>query len=150
MIILEPYIQLEEEFVECFVTNPRTNLYYPFFSSSSKEDHWLKTINPDGNLLAVLQEVRVQTFLYKVFLLLLLLLYVLQGIGFLDTVLDVSRKRQWLSKMMHDEIKEWLSMLMQTIDITNDGAESYLKDLLSTKVGGVTKLYCEHIKRNVR
>lgn len=74
----------------------------------------------------------------------------LQGLAFLDTVLEVSRNRQWLSKSMHDEMKEWLTMLLTPIDVTSEKAESYLKDFLTTKMGtGVTKLYCEHIKRDV-
>lgn len=72
-----------------------------------------------------------------------------QGISFLDTVLEVSRNRQWLSKGMNEEIKEWLSMLLAPVDITNEKAESYLKDFLTTKMGGVTKLFSEHIKRDV-
>lgn len=75
--------------------------------------------------------------------------FLLQGIAFLDTVLEVSRKRQWLSKGMDEEIKEWLTMLLSPINIANEKAESYLKDFLTTKMGGVTKLYSEHIKRNV-
>ena len=63
--------------------------------------------------------------------------------------MDVSRKRQWMSKIMDEEVKEWLSMLLLTVDITSESAESYLKDLLNTKNAGVTKLYSEHIKRNV-
>ena len=50
---------------------------------------------------------------------------------------------------MDDEIKEWLSMLLGPVDITSEKAESYLKDFLTTKMGGVTKLYAEHIKRDV-
>ena len=61
----------------------------------------------------------------------------------------MSRNRQWLSKSMHDEMKEWLTMLLTPIDVTSEKAESYLKDFLTTKTGGVTKLYCEHIKRDV-
>ena len=77
------------------------------------------------------------------------LLFGVQGISFLDTVLEVSRKRQWLSKAMNEELQDWLSMLLAPIDITSDRAEAYLKDFLTTKMGGVTKLYSEHIKRNV-
>ena len=73
----------------------------------------------------------------------------LQGIAFLDTVLEVSRKRQWLSKHMDEEIKEWLTMLLSPINIADETAESYLKEFLTTKMGGVTKLYSEHIKRCV-
>lgn len=54
-----------------------------------------------------------------------------------------------MSKMMDDEIKEWLTMLLLMVDITSERAESLLKDFLSTKMGGVTKLYSEHIKRDV-
>ena len=64
-------------------------------------------------------------------------------------MLEVSRNRQWVSKGMHEEIKEWLSMLLAPVDITSEKAESYLKDFLTTKMGGVTKLYSEHIKRDV-
>ncbi len=67
----------------------------------------------------------------------------------MDTVLDVSRNRQWLSVGTCDELKEWLSMLLAPIDITNEKAESYLKDFLTTKMGGVTKLFSEHVKRDV-
>lgn len=73
----------------------------------------------------------------------------LQGISFLDTVLEVSRNRQWLSKGMNDEMKEWLTMLLAPVDITSEKAESYLKDFLTTKMGGVTKLFSEHVKRDV-
>lgn len=67
----------------------------------------------------------------------------------MDTVLEVSRKRQWTSKSMDEEIKEWLSMLLLAIDITSEKAESLLKDFLNSKTGGATKIYSEHIKRNV-
>ncbi len=72
-----------------------------------------------------------------------------QGIHFLDTVLEVCRQRQWLSKPLNDELQDWLSMLLAPIEITSDRAEAYLKDFLTTKMGGVTKVYSEHIKRNV-
>ena len=73
----------------------------------------------------------------------------LQGITFLDTVLEVSRSRQWLSTAMNNEIQDWLSMLLAPINSAGERAEAYLKDFLTTKAGGVTKLYSEHIKRNV-
>lgn len=46
-------------------------------------------------------------------------------------------------------MKRWLSLLLQLVDITGDRVESYLKDFLTTKTGGVTKQYSEHIKREV-
>lgn len=57
MIVLEPYVQLEDEFVDCFMTSPRTTSYERLFSS--KKDNW-KAIHPEGSLLGILQEVRVQ------------------------------------------------------------------------------------------
>lgn len=72
-----------------------------------------------------------------------------QGILLLDSVLGVSRKRSWHSSMFDEEIKQWLSVLLRLVDITSDRAESYLKDFLTTKSGGVTKQYREHIKRGV-
>ncbi len=47
-------------------------------------------------------------------------------------------------------MKRWLSLLLQLVDITGERVESYLKDFLTTKTGGVTKQYSEHIKREVR
>ena len=47
-------------------------------------------------------------------------------------------------------MKKWLSILLSLVDITSTHAESYLKDFLTTKSGGVTKLFREHIKRGVR
>ena len=55
MIVLEPYVQLEEVFAECFLTSPRTTCYSTLFSSRREE--WCKSIHPDGNLLAILQDV---------------------------------------------------------------------------------------------
>lgn len=64
-------------------------------------------------------------------------------------VLEVCRKRHWHSASMDDEMKEWLSLLLQLVDVTSEKAESYLKDFLTTKSGGITKQYQEHIKRDV-
>ena len=50
---------------------------------------------------------------------------------------------------MDEEMKRWLSLLLQCVDITSDRAESYLKDFLTTK-SGITKQFSEHIKREVR
>jgi len=50
---------------------------------------------------------------------------------------------------MDGEMKSWLTLLLQRVDITSDRAESYLKDFLTTKSGGVTKQFSEHIKREV-
>ena len=46
-------------------------------------------------------------------------------------------------------MKQWLTLLMELVDVTSERAESCLKDFLTTKTGGVTKQYCEHIKREV-
>ncbi len=163
VIVLEPYVQLEKDFLECFLYSPRAASYNKLFSS--KDDNWYKSIHSDGNLLAILQEVshlefppppftidRIKPIPKKIsqnfFPKFMIYFYLSKGITFLDTVLDVSRKRQWLGKDMDEEIKEWLTMFLTPIDITNERAESYLKDFLTTKMGGVTKLYSEHIKRN--
>ena len=53
--MLEPYVQLEEVFVDCFLTSPRTTSYTALFSS--RRDDWYKSVHSDGNLLAILQEV---------------------------------------------------------------------------------------------
>lgn len=53
--MLEPYVQLEEVFVDCFLTSPRTTSYAALFHS--KREDWFKQVHPDGNLLAILQEV---------------------------------------------------------------------------------------------
>ena len=51
---------------------------------------------------------------------------------------------------MDEEMKKWLSLLLQMVDVTSERAESCLKDLiLTTRSGGVTKEYREHIKREV-
>lgn len=55
VIVLEPYVQLEEVFVDCFLTSPRTTCYTALFHS--KRDDWFKTVHLEGNLLAILQEV---------------------------------------------------------------------------------------------
>lgn len=55
VIVLEPYVQLEEEFVECFLTSPRSTTYTNFFYS--KRDDWFKMVHVEGSLLAILQEV---------------------------------------------------------------------------------------------
>jgi len=57
VIILEPFVQLETEFIDCFMTHPRTLIYEPLFAA--KDKIWVKSINSDGNLLSVLQEVGV-------------------------------------------------------------------------------------------
>ena len=127
MIVLEPYVTCEETFVLNFLTKPRA-CYQPYFEQESREK--LKTIQHDGNLLAVLQD----------------------GLAFLDVVLETAQKRHWQSTDLDDEMKKWLSMLLCQVDMTCDNAESYLKDFLSSKPGIVTvaKQYSEHIKREVR
>lgn len=55
VIVLEPYVQLEDDFVECFLTSPRQNSYTALFNSS--KDDWFKPLLPEGNLLAILEEV---------------------------------------------------------------------------------------------
>ena len=74
----------------------------------------------------------------------------LQGLAFLDTVVELTRKRQWVGWDMDGEVKAWLSLLLMPVDITSQHAESNLKDFLTTKTGGATKQYREHIKREVR
>ena len=64
-------------------------------------------------------------------------------------MLEVCRKRHWRSSETDEEIKQWLSLLLQLVDITGERVESYLKDFLTTKTGEVTKQYREHIKREV-
>ena len=59
------------------------------------------------------------------------------------------RKHHWKSDSMDGEMKSWLTLLLQRVDITSDRAESYLKDFITTKSGGVTKQFSEHIKREV-
>ena len=53
--MLEPYVQLEEDFVECFLTSPRSTSYSALFHS--KRDDWFKQVHVEGSLLAILQEV---------------------------------------------------------------------------------------------
>lgn len=124
MIVLEPYVTWEETFVLDFLTKPRA-CYQPYFEQEDRVK--LKAIQHDGNLLAILQD----------------------GLAFLDTILETTRKRHWQSTELDDEIKKWLSMLLHQVDMTSDHAESYLKDFLSSKSGTVTKQYSEHIKREV-
>ena len=124
MIVLEPYVTCEETFVLDFLTKPRA-CYQPYFEQEGREK--LKTIQHDGNLLAILQD----------------------GLAFLDTILETALKHHWQSTHLDDEMKIWLSMLLCLVDMTCDHAESYLKDFLSSKPGGVTKQYSEHIKREV-
>ena len=73
-----------------------------------------------------------------------------QGILFLDSMLGVICKRSWQSSLLEEEIKQWLRVLLCLVDITSNRAESYLKDFLATKSGGVTKQFREYIKRGVR
>ena len=126
MIVLEPYVTCEETFVLDFLTKPRA-CYQPYFEQEGREK--LKTIQHDGNLLAILQD----------------------GLAFLDTILETAQKHHWQSTSLDDEMKTWLSMFLCQVDMTCDHAESYLKDFLSSKPGGVTvtKQYSEHIKREV-
>ena len=127
MIVLEPYVTCEETFVLDFLTKPRA-CYQPYFEQEGREK--LKAIQHDGNLLAILQD----------------------GLAFLDTILETAQKHHWQSTTLDDEMKIWLSMLLCLVDMTCDHAESYLKDFLNSKPGGVTvtKQYSEHIKREVR
>ena len=53
--MLEPYVQLEEVFVECFLTAPRSTSYSTHFNS--KRNDWFKLVHPEGKLLTILQEV---------------------------------------------------------------------------------------------
>ena len=61
----------------------------------------------------------------------------------------MSRKRQWSSDQLNSELKEWLSVLLEPVEVTGEGTEACLKELLSHKAGGVTKHYYETIKREV-
>ena len=61
----------------------------------------------------------------------------------------MSRKRQWSSDQLDSELKEWLGILLEPVEVTGDGTEACLKELLSHKAGGVTKHYSETIKREV-
>ena len=60
VIILEPFVQLEGEFIDCFMSHPRTIIYEPLFAANDKI--WVKSFNSDGNLLAVLQEVSTKKY----------------------------------------------------------------------------------------
>ncbi len=73
----------------------------------------------------------------------------MQGLGFLDTVLDVSRKRQWTSTALDSELKEWLMVLLEPVEVTGGNADACLKEFLSHRTSGVTKRYQETIKRDV-
>ena len=53
--VLEPYVQLEEEFVKNFMQKPRS-CYEACFHEGGEDK--LKVVHPEGNLLAILQEVR--------------------------------------------------------------------------------------------
>ena len=50
---------------------------------------------------------------------------------------------------MDEELRKWLTLLLSLVDVTNEKAESYLKDFLSNRTGITTKQYREHIKRQV-
>ena len=122
--MLEPYVTKEETFVLDFLTKPRA-CYQPYFEQEGREK--LKAIQHDGNLLVILQD----------------------GLTFLDSILEAVQKHHWQSSDLDDEMKKWLSMLLCSVDMTCDNAESYLKDFLNSKPGAVTKQYSEHIKREV-
>ena len=79
----------------------------------------------------------------------LCIICVMQGLLYLDSVLSVIRKRSWQNSTLEEELKQWLSLLLSLVDISSANVESYLKDFLTTKSGGVTKLFREHIKREV-
>jgi hypothetical protein len=123
-VVLEQCFTEEEDFVMNLVRKPRL-CYQAYFSQSGENK--LRYLHPDGNLLVILQE----------------------GLLFLDSVLGIIRKRLWQSTQLEEEMKKWLSILLSLVDITSTHAESYLKDFLTTKSGGVTKLFREHIKRGV-
>ena len=53
-MILEPYVQLEEEFVRNFVKRLRESYEHCFQQS---EEERLRAMHPEGNLLIILQEV---------------------------------------------------------------------------------------------
>ena len=53
--VLEPYVQLEAEFVRNFMQKPRS-CYEACFQEEGEDK--LKAVHPEGNLLAILQEVR--------------------------------------------------------------------------------------------
>ena len=46
-------------------------------------------------------------------------------------------------------MKQWLSLLLEQVDVTSDTAVFQLEDFLSTGVGPTCKQYREHIKRQV-
>ena len=54
MLVLEPYVQLEEDFVYNFMSRPRCS--YEACFQQTGEDR-LRPLQPEGNLLVVLQEV---------------------------------------------------------------------------------------------
>jgi len=54
VLVLEPYVQLEEDFVNNFMRKPR-DCYEACFQKGGEDS--LKAVHPEGNLLAILQEV---------------------------------------------------------------------------------------------
>ena len=58
---LEPYVQLEEDFVRNFIKKPRES-YEQCFQQSVEEG--LRAVQPEGNILVILQEVCVSVCLY--------------------------------------------------------------------------------------
>ena len=54
MIVLEPYVVQESEFVRNLLTKPR-GCYHPCFKNCTEES--MKLMHPEGNLLAILQDV---------------------------------------------------------------------------------------------
>ena len=50
---------------------------------------------------------------------------------------------------MDEEMKGWLALLLEQVDVTSDAAIVQLEDFLSTGVGPACKQYREHIKRQV-
>lgn len=62
----------------------------------------------------------------------------------------MSKKRQWASSSLDSEMKDWLQLVLEPVKVTGPHTDTYLKEFLSHRTGGVAKQYLETIKRDVR
>ena len=72
----------------------------------------------------------------------------LQGVAFLDTLHSVWTHRDYPIGKFDVEMTEWLTLLLQLVDITVSDSATHLKKFLYGRTG-VVKLYRQHIKRYV-
>ena len=73
---------------------------------------------------------------------------ILQFLRYLDVIYNIVTQRGWLDSHFNDHCEKWLDLLIQLVDITEDGVERCLLEFFSPKLA-VTKEFKNYIKDQV-